>query len=94
MAEINSVEDYEKYLEKYAERLKLARRKYDEFKLELAVLDRAINLPAPAYASEAARKDYANMIKAPLRTLLDLDKLCKEFDGKFDAWARTIKQFK
>jgi len=93
MAEINSAEDYQKLLDKYTDRLKLARRKYDEFKLELAMVDRSLSVAVPDGATEAQRNDYASMIKARRKRLQSLDDLCKDFDDRFDAWARTLKRY-
>jgi hypothetical protein len=94
MAQINSAEDYDRLLEKYADRLKLARKKYDEFKLELAVLDRALSVPAPADISEVERGSYNFIVKSARSTIADVERFCEYLDDDFDRWAQTIKRFK
>ena len=94
MSQINSHEDFEKLIGKYAERLKVARTKYAAFEAEVAVLKRVLNVPAPATTSESVARDYDSMIKSANREMKEVDQLCKEFDDKFDRCARTLKLFK
>jgi len=91
MREINSREDYEAVVEKYAARLKVARSKYDEFKKEFEALERALATPAPKEASDAERKDYGDLVAGALSSLKDLRRLINDYDDKFDTWSRTVK---
>jgi hypothetical protein len=94
MREINTREDYEAVVEKYAARLKVARSKYDDFKKEVDALEKALATPAPKEASEAERKDYANLVKSSLLSLKDLRRMIGEYDDLFDTWTRSVKLFR
>ncbi len=91
MREINTREDYEAVVEKYAARLKVARSKYDDFKKEVDALEKALGVPAPKEASEAERKDYAALVAAGMLRVKDLRRLIAEYDDNFDGWTRSVK---
>jgi len=94
MSEINSHEDFEKLIGKYAERLRAARTKYAAFEAEMTVLKDLLKVPAPSTASAPVAKYYNDMIKGVNNTMVEVDQFCRELDDSFDNCARTLKLFK
>lgn len=94
MREINSREDYEAVVEKYAARLRVAKGKYDDFKKEVDALEKALATPAPKEASDAERKDYAALVAGGMLRVKDLRRLIAEYDDNFDGWTRSVRLFR
>ena len=92
MKVINTREDYKSVVDKYGERLKVARLKYEEFKREVAAVDKALAVPAPATASEAARKDYESLQRRGKEAIqYNVRDFIKQYDNLFEDAVRTIK---
>jgi hypothetical protein len=94
MREINSREDYEAIVDKYAARLKVARAKYEDFKKEIAVVEKVLGASAPSYATDAERKEYNELVAESSRRLKNFDRYIADYDDFMDDAARTVKLFR
>lgn len=88
---IETREDYDAMVEKYAARLKVAQAKFDEYKREVDVLKKALDARIPAHATEAQKKQYDSMTRGALGSMRDVDRTISEMDDNFDRWVRLLK---
>ncbi len=95
MKVINTRDDYKSVVGKYGERLKAARLKYEEFKKEIAAVEKALAIPAPATATEPERKSYESLQKSGKETIQrTVGEFIKRYDALFEEAVHTIKLYR
>lgn len=94
MDNIESREDYERIVKKYADRLKVARGKFDDFRRAIDEVEAALAKPAPKEATEEQAKDYASLVASGQRRLKDVERVVASYEDHFDTWKRTVKLYR